>query len=97
MPYIHEKLGLHLTLEQVPNEFWGHSVTVSGLLTGKDLLAFAQERIDQYDAVVLPPNCLNGDSLFLDNLPLDEFRATLGKPVYVGQYNLAATLKEVFS
>jgi putative radical SAM enzyme (TIGR03279 family) len=97
MPYVRDTLGLNLTLAPVPNEFWGHSVTVSGLLTGKDLLAFAQERVGDHDSVVLPPNCLNGDELFLDNLPLDEFRHALGKPVHVGQYNLAATLKEVYS
>jgi len=97
MPYVRDNLGLRLTLAAVPNEFWGHSVTVSGLLSGKDLLAFAQERIADVDAVVLPPNCLNGDDLFLDNLSLEEFRTTLGKPVCVGQYNLAATLKEVCS
>mgnify|MGYP002390294782 CR=1 FL=1 len=54
MPYIRETLKLDLTFAPVPNEFWGHSVTVSGLLTGNDLLAFAQERIDNVDAVVLP-------------------------------------------
>ena len=97
MPYVHDTLGLHLTLAPVPNEFWGHSVTVSGLLTGKDVLAFAQERIADFDAVVLPPNCLNGDDLFLDNLSLDEFRGALGRPVYVGRYDFAATLTEVYS
>ncbi|PWB68647.1 hypothetical protein C3F09_11275 [candidate division GN15 bacterium] len=97
IPYVRETLGLRATLAPVPNEFWGHSVTVSGLLTGKDLLAFATERVADHDAIVLPPNCLNGDDLFLDNLSLDEFRAALGKPVYVGQYNFAATLREVYA
>lgn len=96
LPYLRDRLNLSLTIEAVPNEFWGHSVTVSGLLTGKDMLAFARDRSDSFDVLALPPNVLNGDDLFLDNLSLDEFCDALGKPVYVGQYDLAATLREVF-
>jgi hypothetical protein len=45
---------------------------------------------------VLPPNCLNNDDLFLDNLSLEHFERALRKPVVVGQYNLAETIKEAF-
>jgi len=45
----------------------------------------------------VPPNCLNDDDLFLDNLSLEQFRGVLAKPVLVGQYNVAASLKEAFS
>jgi len=47
--------------------------------------------------LVLPPNCLNSDDLFLDNLTLSQFKQTLGKPVVVGRYNLTETVTEVFS
>ena len=95
MPYIQGQLGLNIRLHPVPNRFWGEAVTVSGLLTGQDLLRHARMKIDEFDAVILPPNCLNGDDLFLDNLSLDQFRTALGKEVVVGQYNLAETLREV--
>lgn len=97
MPFINDELGLCVDLQAVPNRFWGDSVTVSGLLTGQDLLRFARERLNSFETLVLPPNCLNRDDLFLDNLPLTHFIGALGKPVLVGQYDLAATLRELFS
>ena len=96
-PYVRETLGLNLTVSPVRNEFWGHDVTVSGLLTGQDMLRYARSHKDEFDTLVLPPNSLNHDDLFLDNLTLEQFRTVLGKPVLVGQYNIAETIKEAFS
>ena len=97
LPFIRKELKLRVDLRPVPNHFWGESVTVSGLLTGQDMLTFARSQRDAFDVAVLPPNCLNSDDLFLDNLPLEQFRRVLDKPVLVGQYDLAATLREVFA
>jgi len=96
LPFLTKELGLQIELDVVPNRFWGELVTISGLLTGQDLLRHARQNKERFDALVLPPNCLNNDNLFLDNLTLEQFSAALGKPVYVGQYNLAATIKDVF-
>ncbi len=95
--YVRETLGLRLSLQPVRNRFWGHTVTVSGLLTGQDLLRHARSVADDFDVVVLPPNCLNHDDLFLDNLTLEQFRKVLGKPVLVGQYNVAGSIREAFA
>ena len=97
LPYLKEKLRISVEVALVPNQFWGEMVTVSGLLTGQDLLRFARSRKDEFDVVVLPPNCLNGDDLFLDNLTLSQFQETLGLPVLIGRYDLAATLREALS
>jgi putative radical SAM enzyme (TIGR03279 family) len=97
LPHLTKGLKLKAAFQPVTNRFWGESVTVSGLLTGQDLLREARTRVDEFDRVVLPPNCLNADDLFLDNLSLSQFANALGKPVLVGQYNLAATVKEAFS
>jgi putative radical SAM enzyme (TIGR03279 family) len=97
MPYLRDEIGLDIHLEAVPNRFWGEMVTVSGLLTGQDLLDHARKMADRFDTVVLPPNCLNADNLFLDDLSLDQFRRELPVEVAVGQYNLAQTVKELFT
>ena len=97
IPYLTEKLKYDIRLQPVTNHFWGPTVTVTGLLTGQDRWRQAKAEIDDFDTVVLPPNCLNEDDLFLDNLSLDQFRRTLGKEVVVGTYNLADTLREVYS
>ncbi len=69
---------------------------MSGLLTGQDLLDQAQKMADELDVVVLPPNCLNSDNLFLDDMSLQQFQNALGKPVVVGRYNLAESIREIF-
>ncbi|MFH1687324.1 MAG: DUF512 domain-containing protein [bacterium] len=95
--YVRQKLGLKLSTIAVPNRFWGETVTVSGLLTGADLLKAAAEKTTAADLVVLPPNCLNPDELFLDDMSLDQFQAALGLPVMRGSYDLAATIGEAFA
>ncbi|MCD6249360.1 MAG: DUF512 domain-containing protein [candidate division Zixibacteria bacterium] len=96
LPYFKEKAEFELTARPVTNRFWGKTVTVSGLLTGQDLLQSAREAGDGCDTIVLPPNCLNDDNLFLDNMSLTQFRQTLEKEVVLGRYDLAATIREVF-
>jgi len=97
VPYLTDELRLKLKLQIISNRFWGESVTVSGLLTGQDILDELASTVSGYDSVVLPPTCLNGDNLFLDDISLDDFQKSLGRPVIVGSYNLADTIKEVFS
>ncbi len=102
LPFLNKEIApqienLNISFEPVKNDFWGHSVTVSGLLTGQDLLKHARSRINDFDVAVLPPNCLNNDDLFLDNMSLEQFQTGLGKEVFIGQYNLAETIKEIFA
>jgi NifB/MoaA-like Fe-S oxidoreductase len=96
LPFIQNELRLRLSLHPVCNRFWGEMVTVSGLLTGQDLLDQARKKADEFDVVVLPPNCLNIDKLFLDDMSLQQFQNALGKPVVVGRYNLAESIREIF-
>ena len=96
-PYLSHDLSLKADFLPVTNRFWGETVTVSGLLTGQDLLREARRQADRYDVFVLPPNCLNHDNLFLDNFSLSQFESTLQKRVVIGRYNLAETIKEVYS
>jgi putative radical SAM enzyme (TIGR03279 family) len=97
VPYLRQELSLRVQVAEVPNDFWGHSVTVSGLLTGQDLLRMARRKARVGETVILPPNCLNHDGLFLDDMTVAEFADRLKRPVVVGSYDLAATIREVFS
>ena len=53
----------------VVNDFFGHNVNVTGLLTGSDILA----QIPEENPVILPSVVLNQDNLFLDDMSLTEF------------------------
>jgi putative radical SAM enzyme (TIGR03279 family) len=67
----------------VENEFLGPGITVSGLLAGGDIRRAVAAR-GAGQVVCLPPSCVNGRSLFLDDLALGELTAALGVPVHVG-------------
>ncbi len=97
MPYLTDHIGLDVELRAVVNKFWGETVTVSGLLTGEDMLAAGRKYQAKFDTVVLPPNCLNADNLFLDGMSLEQFRTSLEKPVVMGSYHLTDTVREVFA
>ena len=64
----------------VRNEFVGHSVTVSGLITGRDL---TDRLMEENCAQVFITECMlrsEGDK-FLDDMTLSELSAKLGVPV----------------
>lgn len=71
-PYIHylkEKLSskvLNIDVVPVVNRFFGNSITVSGLLTGSDIDATIKKLNKKYDRIILPPNCVNDNGIFLD-------------------------------
>lgn len=95
-PQVRE-LGIDLEFQQVDNRFWGGTVTISGLLTGGDLLRAAKRLASAGAITLLPPNCLNNDDLFLDDMTFGEFSARLDSKVVVGSYDLVETLKEALS
>jgi len=64
----------------VDNQFFGGGVTVSGLLTGADILATLR-RHPSRGTVILPPNCLNADRLFLDGVTVDDLEHNLERTV----------------
>ena len=66
VPVLRRIHGLDVRLEVVPNVLYGRSVTVAGLLSGKCLYS-ALEGKDPGDLLLLPPDILNGDGLFLDD------------------------------
>jgi NifB/MoaA-like Fe-S oxidoreductase len=76
----------------VRNRFFGDGVTVSGLLTGKDILGALQADANSADVVVLPPNCVNHEGILLDDLEQADLENQLGLRVVLGSYDLAETL-----
>ncbi len=79
----------------VKNRFWGKGVTVSGLLTGRDIVREINKHKSEYDIFVLPPNCLNNDDLFLDDMPLSYMKEKFETELTVGKYSIVDTLKEL--
>jgi putative radical SAM enzyme (TIGR03279 family) len=88
--------GLSVRLVAVKNRFFGASITVSGLLTGQDILsALEQETVG--DAALLPPNCINEDGFFLDDQTPEQIAQVLSVPVQVGSYDLVEGVLNLMS
>jgi putative radical SAM enzyme (TIGR03279 family) len=67
-----EKTGLTLVPVAVENRLFGESVTVSGLVSGNDIVA-ALEGVEIGRALLVPDVMLKeGEGMFLDDLPLEE-------------------------
>ena len=69
-------------LHPIVNEFYGESIVVSGLLVGQDILKqLMHERTGDY--IILPPECVNEDGVFLDEMTLPALQMRLGKKLIV--------------
>ncbi len=68
---------LELHVYEVRNDFFGEMITVSGLLTGQDILAQLQGK-ELGDRLLLPQNVLrSGETVFLDDMTVAELEKAL--------------------
>lgn len=82
LPKLKKIRNLDVDLRIVPNHFFGESVTVSGLITGSDIIETLRE--DKRETIVcLPPNCLNQERIFLDDFSLADLEKELKRPVVI--------------
>lgn len=93
VPVLTEIENLRIEAHPVTNTFFGSSVTVSGLLTGTDIMKTIEDHEAQ-GPVLLPPNCLNEDGLLLDDVTLDEMEKKLRRPVLLGTYDIVGSIRE---
>jgi len=82
LPVLNRIKNLSVRLLPISNRFFGESVTVSGLLTGKDIINTLQKE-NKDTTILLPSNCLNTDNLFLDDVSLEELRRKLNRKIIV--------------
>ncbi len=69
--------NLKMNVIAIRNDFFGEEITVSGLMTGQDIIAQLKS-LDLGDRVLLPVNVLRtGEEVFLDDITLEEVKAAL--------------------
>lgn len=80
---IKEKIkGLSLEIVPIENNFFGHSITVSGLVTANDIIG--QLKGINADGIVIPRSMLRSQGdVFLDDLTVDDISRELGTRVIV--------------
>ncbi|HEY9853041.1 MAG TPA: TIGR03279 family radical SAM protein [Leptolyngbyaceae cyanobacterium] len=79
---LNEVKGLQVNMAAFPSKYWGQSITVTGLLTGQDLLENLQAK-DLGDGILLPALMLkHGDTRFLDDMTVEEVADKLGTKIF---------------
>jgi putative radical SAM enzyme (TIGR03279 family) len=69
--------NLQLQVIAITNEFFGEMITVSGLLTGQDIINQLKDK-DLGNRILLPQNVLrSGENYFLDDITLPQLEETL--------------------
>ncbi|MFH1762753.1 MAG: DUF512 domain-containing protein, partial [Gemmatimonadota bacterium] len=91
-PSLREATGASVDVHPVVNEFFGPSVTVAGLLAGRDLLQ-AAENPEPEDLFLVPKEALNADDLFTDSLSLFDFREALAPAQVVPALEITEALR----
>ena len=73
--------GLTIRIAAIRNDFFGNEITVSGLLTGHDIIEQLRNT-ELGEVVLLPKNLLrSGEETLLDDLTLTDISEVLGVPV----------------
>jgi putative radical SAM enzyme (TIGR03279 family) len=74
-----EKEGISITAIPVENKFFGTSVTVTGLLTGRDVIKTLRDSTYSYEILLVPDVALKeDDDLFLDDVSLRDVEEATG-------------------
>jgi len=75
--------GLTIQLQALNSDYWGQEMTVTGLLTGDDLLHKLSGK-DLGDGILLPTVMLkHGETCFLDDRTVEEVEEKLGVPIFL--------------
>lgn len=74
--------GLRINMEPLCSNYWGQKISVTGLLTGKDLLEGLQGK-DLANGILLPAMMLkHGDACFLDDMTVEELAHKLDTAIF---------------
>lgn len=92
--------GLKIDVLAVENSLLGQTVTVAGLLGGKDIAEAIRRHLSlindlRYDRICLPPDCLNSDGLLLDDWTPQKIAEQIGLPVEVFNGNWAEMIQSL--
>lgn len=87
---------LHGEVVAIVNDFFGHTITVSGLVTGQDLIRQLSALEWLGDRVIIPANMLrHGVDIFLDDVTPQQLSEAIARPVISSEtdgYSLCDTI-----
>ena len=96
MELIREKFpNVHVNVQTIRNDFFGENITVSGLITGQDLIRQLLGK-DLGEKLLIPCNMLRDqENVFLDDVTVDEVSEKLGTEIVIVEEGGADLVKAV--
>ncbi len=98
-PFFQERAGqlaeathAEVDVVTVSNGFYGESVTVAGLLAGRDIQASLGDTAAD-ELLLLPAEAVNADGLFIDSMPLSDLTSALAPATVATGYEITDCLK----
>jgi putative radical SAM enzyme (TIGR03279 family) len=88
--------NLMVKVVEVRNDFFGNTVTVSGLLAGLNIINALKKEKKLGEMILLPPDCVNVDGVFLDDLKPKDIEKIFKRKVVVGSYSIVQTFLDLF-
>jgi putative radical SAM enzyme (TIGR03279 family) len=77
---------ININVFKIFNKFFGETITVAGLITGKDLIEQLKDK-DLGEFLILPRNMLRaGEDVFLDDIRIDTLETELNVKVIIADY-----------
>ena len=76
------------------NRYFGDTVTIAGLLGGRDIID-ALQNTQSGDLVVLPAEALNADDIFIDDVPMNELQKALAPALVCTGHEVTEALRSV--
>ena len=94
--FMEEFPGYEVEVADIRNDFFGEMITVSGLITAKDMIAQIKEK-ELGNAVAIPCNMLRmGERVFLDDLSVEDVENALQVPVLIVKSSGLALVEAMF-
>ncbi len=88
---LNARFGTHLRVVPVPNDYFGPDIVVTGLMTGKDILA--ARHLIEGDFVIVPSVAFKSDEpIMLDGTTREQLQQQLGLPLHVLDFDGVARM-----
>lgn len=77
--------GLDIRVVPIVNDFFGETITVVGLVTGKDLIT-QLSKVEAADEIIIPRNMMKSDAeIFLDDFTIEDVRSHFHIPIKISK------------
>lgn len=92
---VSRKFDIVIDVKKIYNDFFGHTITVAGLITGQDIIKQMETSLDEHDLVIPDVMLRSQEEVFLDDYTLDEVSDALRRKIRVTKVKGQAFLDQI--